>query len=211
MKTDELGKWHCGHGHDWMRPDNRGFDSFFGYLQGAEDHWNRLQVQRKDWFGVDFSSDGRPTNSTWGRYGTDLYSSRAAGLLEDLGQSRDPFYLYYSMQNVHYPLQAPEHYEVQFNWISDPDRRKYAAMISIMDEAVGDLIQMLKQNRLWDQSLIIVTADNGGETRDGGNNYPLRKRLFTDYPPIYQLIFGQGSRTSHSTLQDCQTYRTLCL
>ena len=169
-----------------MRPDNRGFDSFFGYLQGAEDHWTRLQVQRKDWFGVDFSSDGNPTNSTWGRYGTDLYSTRAAGLLEDLGQSRDPFYLYYSMQNVHYPLQAPEHYEVQFNWISDPDRRRYAAMISIMDEAVGDLIQMLKQNRLWDQSLIIVTADNGGETRDGGNNYPLRKGS-----SIYQLIRGR--------------------
>ena len=59
-------------------------------------------------------------------------------------------------------------------------------MISIMDEAVGDLIQMLKQNRLWDQSLVIVTADNGGETRDGGNNYPLRKGS-----RIYQLIRGR--------------------
>jgi arylsulfatase B len=54
-------------------------------------------------------------------------------------------------------------------------------MVSIMDESVGDLIQMLKQRNLWDDTLVIVTADNGGETRSGGNNFPLRSQKWSLY------------------------------
>ena len=101
--THLVGKWHCGHGHDWMRPENRGFDSFFGYLQGAEDHYTRIQLQRKDWYGVDFSDGGKPSNATWGHYGSDLYSKKVQEVLD---KQTGPFFLYYSMQNVHYPLQV---------------------------------------------------------------------------------------------------------
>ena len=34
---------------------------------------------------------------------------------------------------------------------------------------------------LWENSIMIVTADNGGETRDGGNNYPLRSQKWSLY------------------------------
>jgi len=97
------------------------------------------------------------------------------------GVKDDPFFIYYALQNVHYPLQAPEHYKIQFDWIKDESRRNYAAMVSIMDEAIGDLVQMLKQRRLWEDTLLIVTADNGGETRSGGNNFPLRSQKWSLY------------------------------
>lgn len=96
-------------------------------------------------------------------------------------QQNEKFYLYYAFQNVHYPLQAPEHYLIKYNWIEDSDRRHYAAMISIMDEAIGDLVKSLKFRGLWDQTLLIVTADNGGETRSGGNNFPLRSQKWSLY------------------------------
>jgi len=178
-KTHLVGKWHCGHGHDWMRPENRGFDSFFGYLQGAEDHYTRIQLQRKDWFGVDFSDGGVPSNSTWGHYGSDLYSARVESILET--SKSNPFFLFYSMQNVHYPLQAPEHEKLKYKWINDQHRRDYAAMLAATDKAVGDFEEMLKSKGLWDNTLLIVTADNGGETRWGGNNYPLRSQKFSLY------------------------------
>ena len=163
-----------------MRPENRGFDSFFGYLQGAEDHYTRMQFQAKDWYGVDFSADGKPSNATWGHYGTDLYSQRAREILDN-AESGKPFFLYYSMQNVHYPLQAPEHFKIKYDWIEDEKRRNYAAMVTTMDQGFGDLIQMLKLNGHWENTLVIVTADNGGETRYGGNNYPLRSQKWSLY------------------------------
>merc|ERR1711953_467868 len=152
--THLIGKWHCGHGHDWMRPENRGFDSFFGYLQGAEDHYTRMQFEAKDWYGVDFSADGKPSNATWGHYGTDLYSQREREILNN-AESGKPFFLYYSMQNVHYPLQAPEHFKIKYNWIEDEKRRNYAAMVATMDQGFGDLIQMLKLNGHWENTLVI--------------------------------------------------------
>ena len=47
-------------------------------------------------------------------------------------------------------------------------------MLAATDKAVGDFEQMLRERNQWDNTLLIVTADNGGETRWGGNNYPLR-------------------------------------
>ena len=40
---------------------------------------------------------------------------------------------------------------------------------------------MLRDSNLWSNTLLIVTADNGGETRFGGNNYPLRSQKWSLY------------------------------
>ena len=41
------------------------------------------------------------------------------------------------MQNVHYPLQAPEHEQLKYKWIKDEQRRNYAAMLAATDKASG--------------------------------------------------------------------------
>ena len=53
--------------------------------------------------------------------------------------------------------------------------------LSIRNKAVGDFERMLRDSNLWSNTLLIVTADNGGETRWGGNNYPLRSQKFSLY------------------------------
>lgn len=40
---------------------------------------------------------------------------------------------------------------------------------------------MLHERNLYDDTLIIITADNGGETRSGGNNFPLRSQKWSLY------------------------------
>ena len=47
----------------------------------------------------------------------------------------------------------------------------YAAMISYFDEQVGKLIQKLKAENLYDNTLIIFTSDNG-PTFNGGSDSP---------------------------------------
>ena len=72
-------------------------------------------------------------------------------------------------------LLALEKYLVEYAWIKDWNRRHYAAMVASLDEMVGDVVELYRQRGLLSNTLAMFVADNGGETRDGGNNWPLRK------------------------------------
>ena len=47
-----------------------------------------------------------------------------------------------AFQNVHSPVQAPQQYIDKYNFIKDDLRRRYAGMVDIMDEAVGNITKI---------------------------------------------------------------------
>ena len=47
-------------------------------------------------------------------------------------------------------------------------------MVSALDEAIGKVVDELQNSELFENSIILFTADNGGQVKSGGNNYPLR-------------------------------------
>ena len=141
-----VGKWHLGFAHDWMRPERRGFDYFYGMLTGAGDHYTREFGFQDEFRGVDFSDGGKPSNASWGVYSTRLYADKVDALLDRQINETDPFFLYYAMQTVHFPHQARPEDEAKYAWINDDYRRLYAAMLSATDEAIGDLERKLKMN-----------------------------------------------------------------
>ena len=53
--------------------------------------------------------------------------------------SSQPLFMYMAFQNVHYPIEAPEKYIEKYTFITDKMRRVHAAMVDIMDEAVGNI------------------------------------------------------------------------
>ena len=53
--------------------------------------------------------------------------------------SSTPLFLYIAFENVHDPIQAPDEYLRKYKIIEDEERRGYAAMMDIVDEAIGNI------------------------------------------------------------------------
>ena len=96
-----------------------------------------------------------------------------------------PFFLYYASPIPHVPLQAPkkwvdyyreklgeeEPYTGKSYFPNQYPRATYAAMISYLDEQVGDLVNKLVEIGQYENTLIIFTSDNG-PTYTGGADTP---------------------------------------
>ena len=54
-------------------------------------------------------------------------------------------------------------------------------MIKFMDQAVLNVTTAMKSLGMWDNTLLVFSADNGGEITAAGNNYPLRGGKYTDF------------------------------
>ena len=73
-----------------------------------------------------------------------------------------PLFLYLAFTTPHSPYQAPQEYIDKYKDIADPTRRTYAAMMTVMDEEIGKVIEALDQKKMRENTLIVFMSDNGG-------------------------------------------------
>ncbi len=162
-RTALVGKWHLGTGE--RQPLKRGFDEFFGFLGGAHDYFNPMGILR----GTEPAGDKS--------YLTDALAREAVGFIDR--NKAKPFFLYLAFNAVHTPMQADDERLKKFAAITDPQRRTYAAMMAAMDDAVGQVLAKLKDEKLSENTLVTFISDNGGPTMkgttiNGSVNTPLR-------------------------------------
>ena len=84
-----------------------------------------------------------------------------------------PLFLYIGWQINHTPLQVPGRYLDRFPHIDEPRRKAYSAMTAFVDDGLGNLTAALQRRGMWQNTLLVVTSDNGGPA-GSGNNWPLR-------------------------------------
>ena len=183
--TGIVGKWHLGTSPDF-HPQQRGFDEFFGFLGGGHSYHTGLPnivFPDRTGAGQDFGSvmEGNILRGTESveesEYLTDAFGREAVSFIER--HQAHPFFLYLSFNAVHTPMHADDVRLAKFAAIEDPVRRIYAAMTLAMDDAIGRVIDKLKQVGLEEDTLIFFLSDNGGPTvhkfaYNASRNTPLR-------------------------------------
>lgn len=184
--TYMVGKWHLGMFDPAYLPVNRGFDTSTGFLYGAEDHFTQKTGCATDYW-KDLAPDTR--NGTY-----DAYTYRSD--LEDIIKKHDttkPFFLYLPLHNVHGPFEAPEEWTDLYPPRSVCDFRiTYQAMVSVADNVTGHVVKLLKQRNMWDNTIFVVSADNGGAPC-AGSNYPLKGSKITLFEGgVRALAFANG-------------------
>ncbi|XP_051172962.1 arylsulfatase B-like isoform X2 [Leptopilina boulardi] len=182
-KTHAIGKWHLGYYHENYTPTFRGFDTHFGYWNGFQDYYSHIVESTKEGYrGFDMRRNMSIAWDTAGKYSTDLFTDEAIRLIDEHDQ-RDPMFMYLAHLAPHTgnqdnPFQAPDEEIAKFSYIQDPERRIYAAMVSKLDQSVGDVIAALRRRGMLDNSIIVFLSDNGAPTMgihsNRGSNYPLR-------------------------------------
>ncbi len=63
---------------------------------------------------------------------------------------------------------------MQLSHIKILRRRKYAGLIKSLDDNVGRILECLDEQGLTENTLLVFTNDNGGQTQTGASNFPLR-------------------------------------
>jgi arylsulfatase A-like enzyme len=165
-QTWMVGKWHLGLWNRKLVPNQRGFDHFYGFLTGDIDYFEHTREHSVDW-----QRNGKTVREPG--YSTDLLAAEAVRLIEQRDRSR-PFFLYLPFNAPHQPLMAPQRLIRSYADISDPSRRTYAAMVTSLDEGIGRVKDALDRTGASNNTLIIFHSDNGGQTKKGAVNLPLR-------------------------------------
>jgi len=77
---------------------------------------------------------------------------------------RRPFFLWLHLYDPHSPYDSPEPYRTEYR------SRPYDGAIAYADHELGNLIAWLKQNHLYDSSLIVALSDHGESLGEHGEN-----------------------------------------
>ena len=180
-KTHAVGKWHLGMFSPQYLPQNRGFDSFYGYYLGKSDYWDHSDLET--FWGLDLHDNGKPVFTQWGNYSTEMYTDVGIDRIRNHNKS-EPLFLYLAYQAVHSanrpadPIQAPDYWLKKFAHIKDEGRRKFAAVTAALDEGIGRIYGALSDAGILDNTIIVFTTDNGGPANgfdfNYASNYPLR-------------------------------------
>jgi arylsulfatase A-like enzyme len=167
--TGWIGKWHLGAAPEFA-PGKRGFDETYGFIGGGH-RFRDWKVNAAVEYQVPMERNGQPIpvpdhlTTDLGREAADFVRRHAA----------QPWFLYLAFNAPHNPQEPTPERLARFAAIKDPMRQKYAAQVSLMDDAIGTALAALAASGQEQRTLVFFFSDNGGPVgTNGSDNAPLR-------------------------------------
>jgi arylsulfatase A len=192
--TGTIGKWGLGMNNTTGDPNKQGFDYFYGYHCQKQAHnfypthlwengkWDSLKnpyIQVHKPLAKD-APDSAFDYFKGKDYSVTKMAEKTVAFIKE--NRKKPFFLYLPYTGPHVSLQAPDEavkeYIGQFN--EQPYRGEkgyastlypkstYAAMITYMDKQVGEIMKLLKELGLDDNTIVMFSSDNGATFDVGG-------------------------------------------
>ena len=131
-------------------PQARGFDEFF--MGQIHRYWSNYDLA-----GNDLKRDGQTLEEQ--RFRVDVQTD--AGLAFIRRNKSHPFFLYLAYYAPHVPLEATKKYLGRFPGKMPERRRTGLAMINAVDEGIGRIMKLLRDEGIADNTLVMFTSDNG--------------------------------------------------
>jgi arylsulfatase A-like enzyme len=176
------GKWDGGQLKRFL-PLQRGFDRFYGFTNTGIDYFTHER-----YFIPSMYRDSTPTTEDKGTYCTYLFQREAVKFLKE--NHDQPFFLYVPFNAPHGSssldpeirgtVQAPEKYLAMYpegETRREQRRRGYLAATTCMDDAIGEMLDLLEEYDIANNTLVIFFSDNGGSGH--ADNAPLKGRKST--------------------------------
>jgi arylsulfatase len=225
-KTSVFGKWGLGAPNTEGVPNLQGFDYFYGYNCQRQAHnlcpshlWENMDKVLLDndlvspHTKLDSLADPYK-ESSYKKYNQRMYApavihQKALAYIKE--SKENPFFMYYASPLPHVPLQAPKEYTDKYRKIFGEEepylgnkgyfptrypKATYAAMITYMDHQLGELIASLKEEGIYENTIIIFSSDNG-PTYTGGvdfNFFESSKPLTNGYGRTKGFMYEGGIR-----------------
>ena len=165
--TGLIGKWHLGD-KTQNHPLKNGFDYFWGFISGAR---NYFYDPNEEFRNSIRNVVENYTQTKFDGYLTDVLGDKAIGFINKNHQSNNPFFLFLSFNAPHTPMHAKDDVLEKFK---DNPRQVYASMMWSMDEAIGNVVEALKENDQYDNTIIYFLSDNGAAMSNDASPFPFK-------------------------------------
>lgn len=194
--TGGFGKWGLGNSGSEGAPNRQGFDVFFGYecQRHAHNYYTGFLIKNGDTIRLDNHFEG-PNNQKFdgtnlndpvqyekykgNQWSQDVIQNEA---IQFIRQNKDkPFFLYLPYVTPHLALQVPDEELVPYQNLDTlpysghkgylphiKPRAAYAGMISRMDRQIGQIMNLLKELGLDNNTIVMFSSDNGTTFDVGG-------------------------------------------
>jgi len=168
-------------------PTNRGFDSFLGFYTGDETYYSHSHTfttpppEALSFTGYDFRKSvvrnmeihEEVYTEAEGRHSSLIFEEEAIRIINEYAEptpNQKPMFMYLALQNVRMPLELPPDTDVEAcNDMPEGPRKTYCYITSNMDTVIGNIINALENAGILDDTLIVFSTDNGGDTVNDEN------------------------------------------
>ncbi|MGE0760390.1 MAG: arylsulfatase [Pirellulaceae bacterium] len=169
--TGGFGKWGCGGRDSTGVPEKHGFDVFLGYYDQVHAHSYFPPYLIRNSEEVPLAGNqGGSTGQTYAQY---VIHEEALRFIREHRQR--PFFAYLPYTPPHGNFDIPDSDPAWATYKDQPwpePARRYAAMVTMVDRQVGEVLALLRELGLDERTLVFFSGDNGGADYFASAEYP---------------------------------------